>query len=77
VIPAYSLNVLLGKIPIVGNIFNRGAGIIAVDYELSGAIDDPDIDVEGTNTVTPDAVERFEDPPDSDKKEDETSNGEK
>ena len=46
-VPAYALNALLGKIPLIGNLFSggKGGGLLAVRYTMRGAIRAPKITV--------------------------------
>jgi hypothetical protein len=55
VVPAYLLNSLLGRIPLVGALLSpeRGGGLIAVDYSVHGSFDDPDVGVNPLSAVTP------------------------
>ena len=55
-LPVYAMNILLGKIPLLGNIFTggeEGGGIFAADYYMSGSIDDPEISVNPLSMLTP------------------------
>ncbi|MBT4890750.1 MAG: hypothetical protein HON65_14475, partial [Rhodospirillales bacterium] len=55
-VPVYAMNSLLGKIPLLGNIFTggeEGGGIFAADYYMSGSIDDPEISVNPLSMLTP------------------------
>ena len=53
--PAYTLNALLGRIPLIGNILTggEGGGVIAVDYSLSGPLDEPKIQVNPLSALAP------------------------
>ena len=55
VVPAYTLNALLGRIPLMGNILTggEGGGVIAVDYSLSGPLDEPKIQVNPLSALAP------------------------
>ncbi len=46
-VPAYALNALLGKIPLIGNLFSggKGGGLLAVRYTMRGTIRAPKITV--------------------------------
>lgn len=54
-VPAYAVNSLLGRIPLVGDILvpERGGGLFAANYAVSGAIDDPKVSVNPLSTITP------------------------
>src|SRR5690606_31032576 len=46
VIPAYALNSILGKIPIIGALAGgKDGGLVAVNYSVKGPYTDPDISV--------------------------------
>lgn len=54
-VPAYGLNSLLGKIPIVGGIFSGGSGggIFAVSYRVSGSTKDPEVRINPLTVLMP------------------------
>ncbi|GIX17016.1 MAG: hypothetical protein KatS3mg119_1202 [Rhodothalassiaceae bacterium] len=54
-VPAYALNSLLGKIPIIGGLFSGGSGggLFAVRYDLSGRIDAPEVSVSPMTLILP------------------------
>ncbi len=53
--PAYALNSALGRIPLIGRLFSpeRGGGLVAVDYGVSGALADPSVTVNPLSALTP------------------------
>nr|WP_246423075.1 AsmA-like C-terminal domain-containing protein [Roseospira visakhapatnamensis] len=55
VVPAYLVNSLLGRIPVVGNLLvgEKGGGVFAVDYSAEGPMDDPRIAVNPLTLLTP------------------------
>ena len=55
VVPAYVLNSLLGRIPLVGRLFSneRGGGLVAVDYTLRGPLADPAVGINPLSALTP------------------------
>ncbi len=55
IVPAYALNTLPGRIPLVGRLFSpeRGGGLFAATYSLRGALDNPNIGVNPLATLTP------------------------
>lgn len=55
VVPAYTLNSVLGNIPLLGSILTgpEGGGVFAANYRMRGAIDDPDVSVNPLSTLTP------------------------
>ncbi len=55
IVPAYALNSLLGKIPILGSIFTggKGGGLFALSYRITGSISAPDIAVNPLTILTP------------------------
>lgn len=55
IVPAYTINSLLGNIPIIGNIFvgERGGGMFAATYSIRGPLQDPSISVNPLATLAP------------------------
>ena len=55
VVPAYTLNRLIGYIPLIGKILTGGdgGGVFAVDYSLSGPLDKPEINVNPIASLAP------------------------
>ena len=54
VVPAYALNSILGKIPIIGAIAGgEGEGLIAFNYAIDGRFEKPDISVNPLSGLTP------------------------
>ena len=55
VVPAYTINAFLGKIPIIGPIFSggKGEGLFAVPYRVRGDINDPEVIVSAASTLAP------------------------
>ena len=55
VIPAYTLNTVFGKVPILGNILlgGKNEGILAINYSATGSSDNPDIFVNPLSALTP------------------------
>lgn len=55
--PAYGLNTFLGKIPLVGTLLSGKDGtIFAVNYQISGNIDDPVISINPLSALSPNSV---------------------
>jgi len=54
-VPAYSINSLFEKIPIIGDILGggRGEGLIAANFQMDGNIDDPDVLINPLSIFTP------------------------
>ncbi len=54
-IPAYAINALINKIPIVGKILTgiKGEGIIGVKYYMTGKATDPDVTINPLSILTP------------------------
>jgi uncharacterized protein YhdP len=54
-VPAYTLNSLVGKIPVLGEVLigGKGEGLFAVNYTVSGPPGDPDIRVNPLSILTP------------------------
>lgn len=64
-VPAYALNSLLGKVPIVGNILTggRGEGIFAVTYRVEGDLDAPQVTINPLTVLAPGILRKmFEGP---------------
>ncbi|BAE51486.1 hypothetical protein amb2682 [Paramagnetospirillum magneticum AMB-1] len=56
VVPAYALNSVLGKIPVLGWLITggeKGGGIIAFNYSMKGPTDDPSVTVNPLSALTP------------------------
>ena len=55
VVPAYVLNSLLGRIPVLGRIFSaeRGGGLVAVNYAARGPVASPRITANPLSALTP------------------------
>jgi len=61
IVPAYALNSALGRIPLLGGLFSaeRGGGLFAVDYSVSGALDSPAVAVNPLSALTPGFLRRL------------------
>jgi hypothetical protein len=61
VVPAYTINSLLGNIPLIGNLFvgRKGEGVFAVTFKAQGALADPDISVNPLAALAPGFLRRF------------------
>jgi uncharacterized membrane protein YgdD (TMEM256/DUF423 family) len=55
IVPAYTLNSVLGNIPLLGNLLvgGQGQGIFAANFSLYGPRDDPKISVNPLSTLAP------------------------
>lgn len=55
IVPAYTINSLLGNIPILGNIFvgEKGSGVFATRYAIRGSLDNPKVTVDPLSALTP------------------------
>lgn len=56
VVPAYALNSVLGNIPVLGWLVTggeKGGGLLAFNYTMKGASDDPDVTVNPLSALTP------------------------
>jgi len=58
VVPAYVLNSLLGRLPVIGRLFSpeRGGGLIAADVALRGKLDAPSVSFNPLSLLTPGAL---------------------
>ncbi len=61
IIPAYALNTLPGKIPLLGKLFRpaKGGGLFAAHYELRGPFANPTISVNPLSALTPGVLGRL------------------
>jgi hypothetical protein len=55
IVPAYFLNSLLGKIPLIGKLLSpeKDGGLFAASWSLRGGFDDPDVGVNPLAAITP------------------------
>ncbi|NVK19080.1 MAG: hypothetical protein HWE30_10320 [Methylocystaceae bacterium] len=56
VVPAYGLNSLLGNVPILGSLFSageKGGGLFAWTYDITGNLDNPDVNVNPVSALAP------------------------
>jgi hypothetical protein len=55
IVPAYFFNSLLGNIPLIGKFFSpeKGGGLFAAKFALTGPIDNPQVKVNPMSLVTP------------------------
>lgn len=55
IVPAYFFNSLLGRIPLIGNLFSpeRGGGMFAATYRVRGRLDSPAVTVNPLAALTP------------------------
>lgn len=51
--PAYAINSILGKIPIIGTLAGGEEGLIAFNYKVKGTYADPDVGVNPLSGLTP------------------------
>lgn len=62
VVPAYALNSALGNIPVLGNIFTggeKGGGIFAANYSMTGSVEAPEVKVNPLSALTPGFLRRI------------------
>ena len=62
VVPAYGLNSLLGNVPILGNLFSageKGGGLFAWTYKVTGSLDDPDVSVNPVSALAPGVLRKL------------------
>lgn len=61
VIPAYAINSLPGKIPLIGRLFKDGAGggLMGVRYELKGTPFNPEVQFNALSSIAPGALGMF------------------
>jgi hypothetical protein len=55
IIPAYAINSLPGKIPLIGGLFaaQKGGGLFAVNAHVTGRISDPKVEINPLSALTP------------------------
>jgi hypothetical protein len=55
IVPAYFFNTMLGEIPLIGRLFSpeRGGGVFAATYSMSGPLADPAVSVNPLAALTP------------------------
>jgi hypothetical protein len=58
VVPAYFFNTMLGRVPVLGQLFSpeAGGGLVAVSYTVRGTLDDPEVAVNPLSALTPGAL---------------------
>ena len=61
VIPAYAINSLLGKIPLIGALFKdgEGGGLIGLKYNITGSPSDPIVDFNPLKSIAPGILGRL------------------
>lgn len=62
VVPIYSINAALGRIPLVGNLLTggeKGGGVFAATYTVTGPLDDPDVSVNPLSALAPSYLRRL------------------
>lgn len=59
VIPAYTINRLIGRIPLIGGLLNEGEGFFAGHFRVTGTLSDPDITARPIKSITPSILIRF------------------
>lgn len=61
IVPAYTLNTIIGNVPVVGSLLlgGEGQGLIAANYQLTGPIAEPQVSVDPLSALTPGFIRRF------------------
>ncbi|MBR1649070.1 MAG: AsmA-like C-terminal domain-containing protein [Alphaproteobacteria bacterium] len=55
--PAYGLNTMIGKIPLVGNLLaGRDGTVFAADYSITGSASSPEIDINPLSALSPNSL---------------------
>lgn len=57
IVPVEILNRVLGKIPVIKEMFSKDGGIVAINYKVTGPVDDPKIQVQTLKSLTPHFVQ--------------------
>jgi len=54
-VPAYTINSLLGKVPLLGDVLvgGEGGGVFAVNFRVAGPVGDPKVTVNALSTLAP------------------------
>ncbi|HEX2113357.1 MAG TPA: AsmA-like C-terminal domain-containing protein [Alphaproteobacteria bacterium] len=54
-VPAYAVNSLLGRIPLIGDILvgGPGGGVFAANYKVEGPLEDPKVSINPLSTIAP------------------------
>ncbi|MDX1974257.1 MAG: AsmA-like C-terminal domain-containing protein [Rickettsiales bacterium] len=68
VVPAYTLNSMVGKVPIVGNVLTGGdgQGVFAASYNVKGTYKEPDVSVNPLSILAPGFLRRLFESSDND-----------
>jgi hypothetical protein len=55
IIPAYAINALPGKIPVIGKLFSaqKGGGLFALNAHVTGKLSDPKVQINPLSALTP------------------------
>lgn len=59
VIPVYTINRLIGRIPLIGGLLNEGEGFFAGHFRVRGTLADPEITARPIKSITPNILIRF------------------
>ena len=61
IVPAYAVNSLPGRIPIIGNLFKdtQHGGLMGVNYSLNGSISNPQIEFHPLSSIAPGILGRL------------------
>ena len=62
VVPAYVINSVLGHIPLLGTLFTggeKGGGVFAATYRMTGPMDDPEVSVNPLSILAPGFLRNF------------------
>ena len=55
IVPAYSINSILGEIPLLGALFvgGKGEGVLAMTYNVGGTFSEPQVDINALSALAP------------------------
>ena len=57
IVPAYSINSFIGKIPVIGNILSgKDGSVFAANYSVKGEISDPEVKINPLSALTPSSL---------------------
>jgi hypothetical protein len=61
IVPAYTLNSIIGNVPVLGSLLlgGEGQGLFAATYRATGSVTDPQISVNPLSALTPGFLRRL------------------
>lgn len=79
IVPSYTINSLLGYIPLIGRVFTsrEGEGLFGAVYQVQGPIAEPKVSVNPLSALAPGILRRMFEPWESEGKPNQTGNGQR